>query len=179
MRKAFRTEEEKKLVQQVSRKITKLKRRFNKIEGAYGKDAVTYAMERYQKKPSLSTTKGKTAKELKAQLKELDYIASLKSSSVKGMKEVNKFKEINKDLKGMSKHREKRFWTIYQNLVEDNGIWDKYKYQVMDIVKDAVANRKQDKTIFKTLDRLYEQSQLQDRNLEEVLNEFDGSFRMK
>lgn len=111
--------------------------------GAYGQEgakAPLVAIERFESLnvPHRFREGGKelyTDKEVRDMYRDLEYIKTLKSSTLEGaMETMDNFSEISSYLSSKSEAVQDEFWEIYDKLYET--LRDKYKYEIMEIVAD-------------------------------------------
>ena len=136
-----------------------LKRRFATLEikvNQTGQESP--ALKQWQGKIDRGTLKLTTRKltktELEAQHRELVYLNTLKTSRVKGYKNyVNKWKPTIDQLKSIGG----------ADLVDENGLIAKYKYELFEIISDGLINNLSDEEIrrrvMEKFDEIYERDQ--------------------
>lgn len=115
------------------RLIKNISARISRIEGL-GSSAPQYAVNRFrqleQNLPAKLTDLSDS--QLRTLYRDLRYIENLKSSSVKGAKEVAvKFEPIKEKLDALSPTTKKKFWEIYGKLYErTSGTMENFKYEL-------------------------------------------------
>lgn len=108
----------------------------------------TYALDLYEKmlfkrKKAETSIADMDYDTLKSQMRQLNYIKNLTSSSYQGAKDVSDTLEPLKDvLKHMSKSNRDRFWDSYQRLIENRGIEQKFKYEIWDTYREQILKAK-------------------------------------
>lgn len=149
-----RTEAEKRLIKDIQRIKHNLERsttRVSKYEQQY--NTPSPALKRFKSLGKISV-KGKDLKQLRKLHRQLVYIKGLKTSKVKGFKHyIYVFKEVLRDI---PKNIEKKFWEIYNHAVEENGLWEQFKYDLMvEIHEDLEAGIDED-DIYQKINELYD-----------------------
>lgn len=101
-----------------------------------------------------------TDKQVRDLYRDLEYIKSLKTSTVQGaMEALENYGTIDSFLSSKSEGEKERFWKIYDKLYEK--LRDKYKYEVMQLVADMQDTGMTDDEIEKLITDPYESIQLQ------------------
>lgn len=143
------------------RLLRNVKRRLANITRKYGS---SYATQRFLSLEIPMTTRGLTDEELRKQYSALKYIDSMKTSRIKGMRNFEKFNKIIDSLNAAGEGFVDKFYSLYGRLVEENGLLEKYKYQVMDTIRDGILNADNDEVIrnnvLKLFDDIYRQEQI-------------------
>ena len=121
--------------------INSLSKRISNIE-VLGDSAPQYAVNNFRRlqetiPKSLDKLKGK---ELRNLYRDLRYINSLKSSTVKGAKEVQKtFEPIKEKLDVLSPQLKDKFWEIYEKFYDiAGGTAEHFKYELFDANIDFI-----------------------------------------
>ena len=170
MAKTGRSPVEKELARQNQRLLRNLKRRFATIKekvNLTGEESP--ALKQYEGKLERGTlkltTRNLTKAELEAQHRELTYLNTLKTSRVKGYKNyINKWKPTIDNLKRIGgKDLVDNFYSLYNKLVEENGLIAKYKYELFEIISDGLINNLSDeeirKRVMEKFDEIYDSNQ--------------------
>lgn len=134
-------------------------------------------MERFEKKgftssPSFQKFKtidmtapaNKTKKQLLNQYRDLLYVNQLKTSTIKGYKEYMKtaqsFFGVKKSKEELIKNLKNNplFSSLYNRMINENGMLEKFKYGVMGTIDDLVehANTFNEKELYKILQERYD-----------------------
>lgn len=148
-----------------------LKRRFERIRSRYGENSP--AVKRFEMDKAFFGIRGHTEEELVRNFGKLKYIDSLKSSTVKGtiraMEFQDKMDTIEMELGSDAKET---VWKLYQNLVEENGIASKYKYEVLDYIGEKLIQGYDEGEIAQRIRDLADQWALEGGDYEDI-NPFD------
>ena len=150
------------LKKEIKRLSTNLVRRFSNIKRIYGESPALYS---WQKANIDYKVSNKNEKELKAILNNLKYFNSLKTSSVKGVKRyLETFGEIQNVLQQFPVETKNMFFEIYNKMVEENHLIEKYKYEVFNTIADLMVFGIKDEEKIMTeirdlFDELYAESQ--------------------
>lgn len=99
-------------------------------------------------------------KELRNLYRDLRYINSLKSSTVKGAKEVQeKFKPIADKLEALSENTRDKFWTVYGKLYEaTGGRLEQFKYELFETNIDYIYGGGETDTLEYSIISLYDET---------------------
>ncbi len=170
MARQERSPVEKELAYQNQRLLRNLKRRFATLKVRVNQTGEeSPALKQWQGKIDRGTlkltTRNLTKTELEAQHRELVYLNTLKTSRVKGYKNyVNKWKPTIDQLKSIGgSDLVDDFYTLYNKLVEENGLIAKYKYELFEIISDGLINNLSDEEIrrrvMEKFDEIYERDQ--------------------
>ena len=143
-----------KLLKNVSRRVANIERRgdtafqygatsFREFEEKIGKNCRKYSDE-----------------ELRDYYRDLSYISSLKSSTVKGAERAKKnFEPIYNILRQSSPTLNEKFWKIYGKLVESNALFDKYKYDLISaIMLEGVIRAQDEDEVVKNISEIYREA---------------------
>lgn len=127
--------------QEIKRLIKNLSRRISNIEGL-GSSAPQYAVNAYREleKRIPNRLTQLSQKELTTLYRDLRYINSLKSSTVKGaLFTQTKFEPIKAKLDALSPDTRKKFWEIYEKLYErTSGTMENFKYELFETNIDYI-----------------------------------------
>lgn len=186
MPKAFRSQKEKEIQSDIFKLRHNISRRLTRIEKS-GTYTQYYEKIKSDYEQLLYTTKGLDISQLRTLRQELRYINSLKSTTIKGSKETiinqEKLKDLYKDIEQKSllqdkdalKDEIKKINALYNRLVEENGIWEKFKYQIKEDISYLKYNRNMSEveiyeTIKRKLDDLYIEYD-EDASIEDYITE--------
>lgn len=138
-----------------------LSRRIKNIEGL-GASAPQYAVNKFreiEKNIPLKLTKLNASK-IDDLYRDLKYVSSLKSSTVKGAKEVQeKFEPIHYKINALSEDKRKTFWEIYDKLYSAVGATlENFKYEVLEANVDLMYSGKDDEAIINDIIESYKKS---------------------
>lgn len=131
----------KEMRQESRRLIKNISRRIKRIEGL-GSSTPQYAVNAYRdlekKIPNRLTQLSN--KELNTLYRDLRYVNSLKSSTVKGaLHTQSKFEPIKEKLEVLSPSTKKKFWEIYGKLYErTSGTMENFKYELFETNIDYI-----------------------------------------
>lgn len=143
------------LVKEIQRVRKNLTRRFARIEKRFGDSPALASFKNLNLDLSV---RGKSEKELRALLGELNYYEGLKTSSVKGTETYKiKFEKLEKILKA-DENLQNKFWTLYSKFVEENGLIEKYKYDVFDIIYNELLNNSSEDEIREKINKMFEEN---------------------
>ena len=153
---------DKELRKENRRLIRNLSARIKNIENL-GVTAPKYAVNKFrelEKTIPKRLTQLKT-KELRTLYRDLKYISSLKSSSVKGAIDVQqKFEPVKEKLNQLSEPTQAKFWNIYGMLYENTGsTMEKFKYEIFET----------------NIDFIYSGSSV-DNAVEQIINAYDQTL---
>ena len=131
---------DKELKKEIKRYTDKLRKRIKRIR-VLGDKAMQDAVAKFDE--YINNRKKITPKTERAELlsyyRQLRYIDSLKSSTVKGaLATKNKFEPIRDRLNTLSKTQQEKFWEIYGKLYETNATMEKFKYEIFNESIDEV-----------------------------------------
>lgn len=116
-----------------------LGRRIKNIEKYANQGLPQYAAQRYREleqeiPKSLRKVDGS---ELRSIYRKLRYISNLKSSTVKGAREVQKnFEPLNDELKQLSEKTQSNIWKVLESFLESAPSAEKFKYEVLGEIID-------------------------------------------
>lgn len=130
---------------------TNLGRRVKNIEKYADQGLPQYAAQRYRElekelPKNLRKVKGN---ELRSIYRKLRYISSLKSSTVKGARYVQKnFEPLNDEIKQLSPKMQSNIWKVLENFLESAPSAEKFKYEVLgEIIDMAYSGMSKDESI--------------------------------
>lgn len=131
-----------------------LKRRITNIEEKYGE---TFATKQFHERglDNLST-KGLSLEELGKVLQDVEYVSSLPSSYVAGVKNYQNIIQPILDLKEVSDSLPRDIFEIYGRLVEEKRVLELFKYQVLETITDLVIGGYSKEEIAENIRGLYE-----------------------
>lgn len=122
----------KQLAKENQRLARNIKRRLARLDKKYGEES--FFVRKLNKMPlNIFGTRGKSIEELKKQYRELRYLDELKTSYVKGQKNFDTFWN---DIKNYGYEAYDKFSRLYNRFVEENGMLEKYKYEIVDKIAD-------------------------------------------
>ena len=99
-----------------------LKRRIKRIGNSYVQGLKAYKDVKW-------TTRGLSPEELRRNQRRLEYLNSLKTTTVKGFKQ---FKEEWSDImNSLDKEQQNEFFEIYNKIIEENALFEKFKYEML------------------------------------------------
>lgn len=123
------------------RLLTNLSKRIARIEGL-GSSAPQYAVNRFRdvEKELPKRLSQLPEEDLRTLYRDLRYINSLKSSTVRGALDVQqKFEPIKAKLDALSPETRKKFWSIYGKLYErTSGTMENFKYELFEANIDYI-----------------------------------------
>ena len=139
------------------RKINKnLSRRLNRIEKR-GLEVSAFAINQYkelkEKMPKGKELRKLDKNELQSYYRDIKYINSLKTSTVKGaLNTKNRFEPVQEKLNALSQDKRDKFWEIYGKLYSYNPYLEKFKYEIFDESIDEVyAGEEPDKYVLELI----------------------------
>lgn len=133
-----RSQAEAKAIKEIQSEYYKLKARINRIEekfGAlhYGENNKGSAVEQfYERGLQDFSVKGKGLEELNKMRLDIEYISTLRTSYVKGTENYMKYVNEWVDLYDKDKDAYNKIFTLYNRLVEENELAEKFKYQIVE-----------------------------------------------
>ena len=145
--------DDKTLRKKTRRLIKNVSRRIERIEKYDKETTPQYAVEKYRSLNIPKRLSELSRKELENLYRDLSYIERLKSSTVRGAKEVQrKLEPIKNNLKTLSPEAKKKFWEIYGKQYEiTSGTFEKYKYEVWGTILDMMYQGKTEETIIEDI----------------------------
>lgn len=163
MAKSTRSLYEKKLAKENQRLLKNLKRRFNNLINKFGythateKAGYTHVTQnpRFKVLNVPMSTRGLTKEQLKKQHRDLVYLSGLRTSTVVGQKNYEKFYNTILNVTNQSADIQVEFWKIYEHWVEERGLDENYKYDVMEIIQEGLASGDSEETIMQRISDLY------------------------
>jgi hypothetical protein len=150
--------DEKTLRKKTRRLIKNISRRIERIEKYDKETTPQYAVEKYRSLNIPKRLSELSRKELENLYRDLSYIEKLKSSTVRGAKEVQrKLEPIKNNLKTLSPEAKKKFWEIYGKQYEiTSGTFEKYKYEVWGTILDMMYKGKTEEEIIEDIINAYD-----------------------
>lgn len=131
---------QKELRKETRRLLTNLSKRISHIEGL--ETAPKYAVNRFREieKNVPSRLTQLSEKDLRNLYRDLRYVNRLKSSTVKGAKDVEKtFEPIANKIEALPEEQRKNVFQVYEMFYGSvGGIASHYKYEVLDFAADAL-----------------------------------------
>lgn len=125
---------------EVRRLVKNLSRRIARIENL-NLSGSQYAINRYREiEKTLPKNLGKaTDKQIQTLYRDLRYVDSLKTSTVRGAKQTMKvFEPIKNKLNTLSKSTQDKFWEAYGKLYENSSTMANFKYEIFDVLSDVM-----------------------------------------
>lgn len=146
----------------ISKYRRNLQSRFKNIESRVKSGKVnisTFSLDEYgdfvKNIPSKSKLKKMKPSDINAMLRDVLYIDSLKSSSVKGaIQSYRVFNETQKRLDSMSENLKAKFWDTWKKIYNDNRILEYFKYTIFDTLSQEITNENSDELAIK-IDEAY------------------------
>lgn len=144
-------------VQELRSEYQNLKRRIQNIEKKYGRTIP--AVEEYYKRglDKLSTNK-KSLEQIGELRKDVDYLSNLGTSKVRGaqsyIEHIEPLIELYKDPE--TRETYDKITNMYNRMVEEMGILEKFKYQVLDMLADLFMADVDPTEIADTVRRAYD-----------------------
>ncbi len=133
---------QKELQKETRKLLTNLSKRITRIEGL--ENAPQYAVNRFREieKNVPSRLTQLSEKDLRNLYRDLRYVNRLKSSTVKGAKEVeNVFEPIKRKIESLSHENQRKVFGIYERFFETvGGLASHYKYEVLDYATEALQS---------------------------------------
>lgn len=150
--------DDKTLRKKTRRLIKNISRRIERIEKYDKETTPQYAVEKYRSLNIPKRLSELSRKELENLYRDLSYIEKLKSSTVRGAKEVQrKLEPIKNNLKTLSPEAKKKFWEIYGKQYEiTSGTFEKYKYEVWGTILDMMYQGKTEEAIIEDIINAYD-----------------------
>lgn len=131
-----------------------LRRRIKNIEAKYGETFAT--KEYYSRGLDKLSTKGLSQEQLGKLLRDVEYVSSLPSSYVSGVKNYLNVIQPILDLKDVSESLPSEIFEIYGRLVEEKRVLELFKYQVLETITDLVMGGYTKEEIADNITGLYE-----------------------
>lgn len=138
--------------------LNKLRARIKRVEARYGK---TPSIEEYYKRQlDKLSTRNKSLEEIGKMQEEVDYISGLKTTYVEGAGAFEEHIQPLIELYEVDKDTYNKIYYIYNRMVEEYAILEKFKYQVLDLIGDMAMSERTSKEIYEVVrdfyDELYE-----------------------
>ena len=131
-----------------------LKKRIANIEKKYGE---TFATKQFHERGlDKLSTKGMSLEDLERTLRDVEYVSSLPSSYVSGVKNYQNIIQPILDLKDVSESLPRDIFEIYGRLVEEKRVLELFKYQVLETITDLVVGGYSKEEIAANITSLYE-----------------------
>lgn len=132
--------------QEYRRLIRRLKKNISRrVKTLENKGLNTRAVDLYK---NLNTsTRGKSLNELRTLYRDLHYINDLKSSRIKYYENYKKVVEV----KTQTVYDDTELWDLYAQLVEENGLVENYKYEVIETINKEMIEGKDKEEIRKKI----------------------------
>lgn len=125
--------------QEVRRLYNKLQRRIKNIQQRYGDLPAVETF--YNKGLQDFSTKGKTLEQLNNIRLDIEYVSSLKTSYAKGASNYQKYVSEWVDLYDKDREAYDKIMMLYNRLVEENELAEKFKYQVIEEIYTLIETR--------------------------------------
>lgn len=138
-RKPYRTEAEIEAIKELRGLYTKLRRRILNIQKRYGDLPAVETF--YNKGLNEFSTKGKSLEQLANMRLDVEYVSGLKTSYTKGASNYQQYVAEWLDLYDKDRETYDRIMTLYNRLVEENELAEKFKYQVIEEIFTLVETR--------------------------------------
>ena len=119
---------------------SKLRARVQRVERRFGKTPAI--QEYYNRGLNKLSTKGKTIEDIAKLRIDVEYIEGLKTTTVKGAKTYDENVAKWIDMYENDKGSYNRMMMLYNRMVEENELVEKYKYQVMEEIYNMVEDGK-------------------------------------
>jgi hypothetical protein len=159
-------------VRQLRDSLNKLRARVKRVEKRFG---VTPALQEYYKRGlDKLSTKNKTLEELGKMQADIDYISGLKTTYVEGARAYDEHIAPLLEVYKVDKDTYDKIMYIYNRMVEEYGILEKFKYQVLDMVSDMAMVGATTKEIAEVVRDMYDQ--MYEGDMEGVSNEYGYGF---
>lgn len=172
MAKLIRGPVEKELAKQVQRLLRNIKRRLLTISSkGLESPATNKFISMVESGVIPLSTRNLSRMQLINSLRNLKYIQSLKTSYTKGARQwTNKIKPIFDRLVNNGITSKNDFFKLYNKLVEENALLEKYKYDVWDIIEKGIENGEPDEVIRnKVMDLLNEIYNKEEVSMEDII----------
>lgn len=148
------SEARKELTNNIQKMFNKLKDRIPRVEARYGK---TFGVsEFYNRGLDTRSVKGLSMEELSKLYRDVSYVEGLGTTSIAGVKHLENVIQPILDLKDVNENIPREIFEIYGRLVEENGMLEHFKYQVLETVADLVVGGFTKKEIADNIRSLYE-----------------------
>lgn len=147
------------LLKENRRLIKNLRSRIGRIEELDLKSPI-YAQSKFQElmKNTPSKISDLDTKELQTLYRDLKYISSLKSATLRGAREVaGNYEPIREKMSVFSKELQGKVWEIYGKMYDKIG-QVKYKYTIMDTIIDIMFSGEDTEKIVHDLTNLYDEA---------------------
>lgn len=131
----------------------KLKARMQRIEKRFGTSPAL--KEYYDRGLGKASTKGKTIEEIAKMKDNVEYISGLKTSTVKGVEAYEQSIAPLLDLYDSNRDVYDQIMYIYNRMVEENQILEKFKYEVLDMIADLSMREVSVKEIYEIAEQFY------------------------
>lgn len=138
-------------IKELKAKYYKLKNRIERISEKYGGSVLNQRTGRYGEMPAVDlfyekgldkfSVKDKSLSELKILRADIEYVSGLKTSYVKGAQNYQNYVAEWIDLYDKDKDAYDKIMTLYNRLVEENELTEKFKYAVIEEIYTMYETR--------------------------------------
>ena len=140
-------------VRQFREAYNKLKARMKRIEKRFG---TSPALEEYKSRGlGNASTKGKSIEDIAKMRDNVEYISGLKTSTVKGVEAYEQSIAPLLELYNSNRDVYDKIMYIYNRMVEENQILEKFKYEVLDMIADLSMREVSVKEIYEVAEQFY------------------------
>lgn len=152
---------EKEMRKEVSRLKKNISRRLDRI--AKKPDTLSqFSVKKYKEIENLNDLKNLNAEQVRVLYRDLKYVNSLKSATVKGAYEAKQnFEEIRNHLDTLSQEKQDEFWSTYQKALEESPLYKNYKYEVFEHIIDSMFEGQGSDKIINDIIEAYKRTSLQ------------------
>lgn len=131
----------------------KLKARMKRIEKRFG---TSPALEEYYSRGlGSASTKGKSIEDIAKMRDNVEYISGLKTSTVKGVEAYEQSIAPLLELYDSNRNVYDKIMYIYNRMVEENQILEKFKYEVLDMIADLSMREVSTREIYEIIEQFY------------------------
>lgn len=152
-------------VKELRNVYAKLRARVNRVQAKYGE---TPAIEEYYNRGlDRLSTKGLEIEDINKLKIDVDYISSLKTTYMEGAEHYNKYVAEWVDLYENDRSTYNRIMMLYNRMVEENELVEKFKYQVMEdiytmVEKEGATNKEVYTRVKEAFNELYMNTRMED-----------------
>lgn len=128
-------------ISEITKQYRKLKRRISNISKKYGEDTIPSVEHFYKKGLDRFSVKNKNLQELNKLRADIEYVSGLKTSYVKGAEKYTKYVAEWKNLFYSDRGLYNKIMTLYNRLVEENELAEKFKYKIIEEIYTMYETR--------------------------------------
>lgn len=139
---------QKQLANEIHRLRRNILRRVKRLEEKFGETPATKKLRESEYIGDMFSTRNKSYEELEKLKRELERINYMRTSTVKGEKNRRTYAKKAYDKIGeLGKDTTDKIKRLYNEFIENNLIYEQYKYTIYDIIEEMISDNKTDDEI--------------------------------